>query len=91
MSVLQLWIVVGVPVLVAAVVLLVGGSPGRARVALGLIVLFAVVLAFVSGGGPSIAVLLVPVIVLVASGRLEGDRRARHHETRHRLTRVGGV
>jgi hypothetical protein len=92
MSVLQLWIVVGVPVLVAAVVLLVGGSPVRARAAVGLLIAFAVVLALVPGaGGPSIAVLGLPVVVLVASGRLEGPRRARHHETRRRLTTAGEV
>jgi hypothetical protein len=90
-SVLQLWIVLGVPVLVAAVVLLIGGSPARARVALALIVGFAVVLALVPGaGGPSIAVLALPVMVLVASGRLEGERRPRHHELRRRMTTAGG-
>jgi hypothetical protein len=89
-SVLQLWIIVGVPVVVAAVVLLIGGSPVRARVALGLLVGLAVVLAVVPGaGGPSIAVLALPVIVLIASGRLEGERRPRHHETRRRMTTAG--
>lgn len=92
MSVLQLWIVVGVPVVVAAVVLLVGGSPVRARVALGLLVGLAVVLAVVPGaGGPSIAALALPVMVLIASGRLEGERRPRHHETRRRMTTAGGL
>lgn len=90
MSVLQLWIIVGVPVVVAAVVLLVGGSPVRARVALGLLVGLAVVLAVVPGaGGPSIAALALPVMVLIASGRLEGERRPRHHETRRRMTTAG--
>lgn len=92
MSVLQLWIVIGVPVVVAAVVLLVGGSPVRARVALGLLVAFAAVLALVPGaGGPSIALIGLPVIVLVASGRLEGPQPKRHHETRRRMTTAGGV
>ena len=92
MSVLQLWIVLGLPVVVAAVVLLVGGSPVRARFAVGLLVGLAAVLAFVPGaGGPSIALLGLPVVVLVASGRLEGPPRERHHETRRRLTTAGGV
>lgn len=92
MSVLQLWIVIGVPVLVAAVVLLVGGSPVRARIALGMMAAFAAVLALLPGGtGPSIAVLALPVIVLVASGRLEGPRRPRQHESRRRFTTAGGV
>ncbi|MDA3023624.1 MAG: hypothetical protein O3C70_02785 [Actinomycetota bacterium] len=92
MSVLQLWIVLGVPVVVAAVVLLVGGSPARARAAVGLLVGLAAVLAFVPGaGGPSIALLVLPIVVLVASGRLEGPSRERHHETRRRMTTAGGV
>lgn len=91
MSSLQLWIVLGVPVLMSVVVLLVGGSPVRARAALALLVAFAAVLALVPGaGGPSIALLSVPVVVLVASGRLEGARRTRHHEQRRRLTTAGG-
>lgn len=92
MSVLQVWLIVGVPVLVAVVVLLIGGSPVRARIAYGLIVVLAVVLATVpSGGGASIALLALPATVLMASGRLEGPRSARHHETRRRMTTVGGV
>lgn len=90
MSVLQLWIIVGVPVVATAVVLLIGGSPVRARIALGLLVGFAVVLAVVPGaGGPSIALIGLPVMALVASGRLEGRQRPRHHETRRRLTTAG--
>jgi len=89
-STLQLWIVVGVPLLVAALVLLVGGSPARARIALGLIVLFAVVLALVPGAaGSSIAVLGLPILVLVASGRLEGPPATPHHRTRRRYTTTG--
>lgn len=92
MSVLQVWLIVGVPVLVAAVVLLVGGSPVRARIAYGLIVALAVVLATVpSGGGASIALLALPATVLMASGRLEGTRAPRHHETRRSMTTAGDV
>ena len=92
MSVLQVWLIVGVPVLAAAVVLLIGGSPVRARIAYGLIVVLAVVLATVpSGGGASIAVLGLPLTVLMASGRLEGPRGPRHHETRRRMTTAGDV
>ena len=92
MSVLQVWLIVGVPVLAAVVVLLIGGSPIRARIAYGLIVVLAVVLATVpSGGGVSIAVLALPATVLMASGRLEGPRAPRHHETRRRMTTAGGL
>ncbi len=92
MSVLQVWLIVGVPVLVAVVVLLIGGSPVRARIAYGLIVALAIVLATVpSGGGASIALLALPATVLMASGRLEGPRAPRHHETRRRMTTAGDV
>jgi hypothetical protein len=84
---LQLWIVLGVPLLLTALVLLVGGSPVRARIALGCIAAFAVVLALVPGaGGPSIAALALPVVILVASGRLEDPPKAPHHTTRRRYT-----
>ena len=92
MSVLQLWIVLGVPVVVAVVVLLVGGSPARARVAVGLLVGLAAVLSLVPGvGGPSIALLGLPIVVLVASGPLEGSPRERHHQTRRHMTTAGGA
>lgn len=92
MSVLQVWIIIGVPTVVAAAVLLIGGSPQRARIAVALLAAFAVTLAVVpEGGGASIALLALPVMVLVASGRLEGTRTPRHHETRASMTRAGDV
>lgn len=92
MTIVQLWVVLGVPVVVSAVVLLIGDSPVRARTALGLLVAFAAVLALVPGaGGSSIAGLALPIVVLVASGRLEGIQHPRHHETRRRLTTAGSV
>lgn len=92
MSVLQVWLIVGVPLVVAAVVLLIGGAPQRARAAVGLLAALAVTLAVVpEGGGASIAVLALPITVLVASGRLEGERRPRHHETRASMTRAGAL
>lgn len=92
MSILQVWIVLGVPVLMTVVVLLVGGSPVRARIALALLAALAAVLALFPGaGGPSIAFLSLPVVVLIASGRLEGTQGPRHHEERRRLTTAGGV
>ena len=87
MTLLQLWIIIGVPVVVSAVVLLVGGSPVRARIAVGLLAGYAVVLALMPvAAGASIALIGLPVMVLVASGRLEGARRPRHHEQRRGLT-----
>jgi hypothetical protein len=87
MDLLQLWIIIGIPVVVSAVVLLVGGSPVRARIAVGLLAAYAVVLAVMPvAAGASIALIGLPVMVLIASGRLEGPRRPRHHEQRRGLT-----
>jgi hypothetical protein len=92
MTTLQLWIIVGVPTIFTAVVLLVGDSPVRSRIALGAIVAFAVALALVPGaGGISIAALGLPVMVLVASWRLEGRTRVPHHATRRRYTTADGA
>jgi len=92
MTTTQLWIVIGTPTMVAVLALLVGGSPMRARVALGLLIALAVVLAIVPGaGGPSIAALGLPVMVLVASGRLEGPARVPNHAGRRRYTTVSGT
>lgn len=91
MSVLQLWVIIGVPALVAVAGLLVGDSPGRARAALG--VLAAVVLVFVltpDAGRVSAAVVGMLAMLLVAGGRLEGPSRPAHHQTRARLTRADG-
>jgi hypothetical protein len=91
MSALQLWIVLGVPVLVAALVLLVGGDVRRSRVALLLIVALAAVFAAAPGiGGASVALLALPAMILVASGRLEGASAVPHHVTRGRLTTASG-
>jgi len=91
MSVLQLWIVVGIPTLVSVIVLLVGASPTRARVALGL--LAALTLVFVAlpdAGRVSSAAVGMLAMLLVAGGRLEGAARPSHHETRARFTRAAG-
>jgi len=90
-SILQLWVVVGVPTLVAVVVLLVGSSPTRARLALGL--LGALTLVFVAApdaGRVSAATVGMLAMLLVAGGRLEGTARPGHHETRARFTRTRG-
>lgn len=91
MSGLQVWLVIGVPALLTVMVLLVGRSAVRARIALGVLVGLAALLAVLPGaGGASTALLALPVVVLVASGRLEGPRRPGQHETRRRLTTTAG-
>ncbi len=91
MSGLQVWLVIGVPALLTVMVLLVGRSAVRARIALGVLVGLAALLAVLPGaGGASTALLALPVVVLVASGRLEGRDGPRHHETRRRFTTAAG-
>jgi hypothetical protein len=88
-SVLQLWIVIGIPALVTAGGLLVGDSPVRARWALG--VLAGLVLVFVlapGAGRVSAAAVGMLAMLLVAGGRLEGPARPAHHRTRARFTRA---
>jgi uncharacterized membrane protein YqjE len=90
-SVLQLWIVVGVPTVVAVIVLLVGWSPVRARVALGLLGILTLVFVALPGAGRvSATVVGMLAMLLVAGGRLEGTARQAHHEARARFTRAGG-
>jgi len=89
MSVLQLWIVVGIPILAAVIVLLVGSSPVRARVALLLLAALTLVFVALPGAGRvSSAAVGMLAMLLVAGGRVEGPARPSHHETRARFTRV---
>jgi hypothetical protein len=90
-TVMQLWIVVGIPTLVAVVVLLVGSSPLRARVALALLAVLTLAFVALPGSGRiSSAVVGMLAMLLVAGGRLEGVARPSHHQTRARLTRAAG-
>jgi hypothetical protein len=90
-SVLQLWVVVGIPTIVAVIVLLVGSSPVRARVALLLLAALTLVFVALPGGGRvSAAAVGMLAMLLVAGGRLEGTARPSHHETRARFTRAAG-
>jgi hypothetical protein len=89
-SILQLWLVVGVPVLVTVAGLLVGGSPARARAAVAL--LAGLVLAFTAapgGGRVSAAAVGLLAVLLVAGGRLEGPAPADPAAARRHLTRAG--
>lgn len=90
MDVLQSWLVVGVPGLVAVGVLFVGYS--RTRALLGYAVLAGLVAFFllVPADPASASVLGFLVVAFVAAGRgtAADDRRAEHHQHRERLTTV---
>ncbi len=91
MTVLQTWIVVGVPGLVVVAALFAGRS--RVRAMLGHAALGALVLTFflTPGGGMSAAALAAVAAVLVALGRgTHLDGGPEHHQGRRRLTTAGG-
>lgn len=89
MSVLQTWVVVGVPAVVLAAGLLVGRSAVRDRIALAVLAALTVALLAVPGGGPSAAVVGMVAVSLVASGAGSARREGpEHHERRGALTRA---
>jgi hypothetical protein len=86
-SSLQVWLVVGVPMLVLAAGLLVGGSPLRARLAVAVLgALVLVLVAVPDRGRTSAAAVGLLVVLLVADGRLEGPSPADPRVERRRLT-----
>lgn len=88
MDVLQSWLVVGVPGVIAIGVLFLGYS--RTRAMIGYVVLVGLITFFltVPGDAVSAAGLGFLLVVFVASGRgsAADDRHAEHHEERERLT-----
>lgn len=91
MTVLQLWLVLGIPVAVAVAGLLVGGSPVRARIALALLVgLAGVFVAAPDRGRVSATVLGLAAVLLLAGGRLEGPPPADPRDARRHLTTAAG-
>ena len=91
MDLLQTWLLIGVPVLVAAAVMFVGRS--RLRALIGYLLLVALVVTFVliPGGGPSAAVVGIVGLAAVATGRgsHRDEDQAEHHEQRRRYTVAG--
>lgn len=87
MSSLQVWLVVGIPLLVVAAGLLVGGSPVRARLAVAVLgALVLVLVAVPDRGRTSAAAVGLLVVLLVAGGRLEGPPSPDPRVERRRLT-----
>ncbi len=88
MDLLQTWLLIGVPVLVAAIAAFVGRS--RLRALIGYVLLAALVATFVvtPGGGPSAALVGLIGLAAMAAGRGThlDDAQAEHHEQRRRYT-----
>jgi hypothetical protein len=87
-TVLQAWIVFGVPGLLLTAGLFVGRSKRRAWLGYAVLVAMTAAFFFVPGGGPSAAVVGLVAAMFVATGR--GSRRddlsSEHHEQRRRYT-----
>ena len=88
MDLLQTWLLIGVPVLVAAAAMFVGRS--RLRALIGYVLIAGLVATFVltPGGGPSAAAVGIIGLAAVATGRGSklDDQQAEHHEQRRRYT-----
>lgn len=88
MTILQAWLILGVPGLVIVAALFVGRS--RRRALAGYAALFLLIAFFVTipGGGLSAALIGLIGVAFVASGRGTNldDRYAEHHEERRRFT-----
>jgi hypothetical protein len=90
MTVPQLWLVIGFPALVSVAILLVGGSPVRTRIALGVLIALTLVFVVAPGvGRVSATAVGALATLLIAGGRIEGPAVAEHHTTRRRLTTAG--
>jgi hypothetical protein len=84
---MQVWIILGVPLLVTSGGLLIGGSVVRTRWALVPLLLLALAFVILPGAGRvSTAAVGMLAMLLVAGGRLEGSTGPQHHEDRKRLT-----
>jgi hypothetical protein len=89
-SVLQTWVLVGVPGVVLALGLATGRSVLRARLAYAVLAALVVVLARTEGGRTSAALVGLVAVGLLATGRGSGRTGGpEHHEERRRLTTAG--
>jgi len=88
MDLLQTWLLIGVPILVAAVAMFVGHS--RIRALIGFVLLAILVATFVltPGGGPSAAAVGIVGLAAMATGRGShlDDQQPEHHQQRRRYT-----
>ncbi len=88
MDLLQTWLLIGVPVLVAVAAMLVGRSRIRALIAYVLLAVLVATFVLIPGGGPSAAAVGIIGLAAVATGRGShlDDARSEHHEERRRYT-----
>ena len=92
MDLLQTWLLIGVPGLVAAAALFVGRSQLRALLAYLLLTGLTVVFVLTPSGGPSAAVVGAVGLAALATGRgsHRDDAEPEHHEQRRRYTTAEG-
>lgn len=88
MSLLQAWVVVGVPGLVVVVALFVGHSQVRAFAGYGVLALLFAFFLFIGSGVYSALVVGAIAVGYLATGRGTGSSGPEHHEQRHTYTRV---
>ncbi len=88
MSLLQAWLLVGVPGLVVVAGLFVGRSRTRALIGYAVLLLLIAFFVTIPGGGYSAALVGLVGVVFVATGRGTrlDERYAEHHEERRRYT-----
>lgn len=88
MDLLQTWLLIGVPVLVAAVAMFVGRSRIRALVGFVLLAILVATFVLTPGGGPSAAAVGIVGLAAMATGRGShlDDQEPEHHQQRRRYT-----
>lgn len=88
MSLLQAWVVVGVPGLVVVAALFVGQSQIRALAGYGVLALLFAFFLLIDGGVYSALVVGFIAVGYLATGRGTGSGGPEHHEQRDTYTRV---
>lgn len=88
MSLLQAWVVVGVPGLFVVLALFVGNSQARAFAGYGVLALLFAFFLIIESGVYSALVVGAIAVGYLAMGRGTGSRGPEHHEQRDTFTRV---
>ncbi len=88
MDLLQTWLLIGVPFLVAAGAMFVGHSRIRALIGFVLLAILVAIFVVTPGGGPSAAAVGIVGLAALATGRGSAldDEQPEHHQQRRRYT-----